>query len=156
MKVHAWMKNAVVTGDQVMLVPYKKSHVPKYHEWMQDRELQYLTGSEPLTLEQEYDMQQTWARDEDKCTFIVLEKEVVEKTGSEVDAMIGDTNVFLKKDEDTEETIGEVEVMIAAKEKRGKGLGIEVISLMIRYAIQVIGIETFEAKIKSSNSASIS
>ena len=100
-------------------------------------------------------MQRSWARDEDKCTFIVLEKEVFEKSGNEVEAMIGDTNVFLKKDEDTEETVGEVEVMIACKEKRGQGLGKEVICLMIRYAIEVIELELFEAKIKRSNSSSI-
>ena len=41
---------------------------------MQSEELQHLTGSEPLTLDEEYQMQETWRDSTDKCTFIVLKK----------------------------------------------------------------------------------
>lgn len=37
----------------------------RYHQWMSNPELQILTASEPLTLEQEYEMQETWRHDED-------------------------------------------------------------------------------------------
>ncbi|KAL6137018.1 hypothetical protein ACLB2K_062313 [Fragaria x ananassa] len=50
-------------GKKVILVPYMKEHVPKYHEWMQDPALLQATGSEPLTLDQEYQMQLTWTQD---------------------------------------------------------------------------------------------
>jgi hypothetical protein len=40
----------------------------------QNDELQHLTGSEPLTLDEEYQMQETWRDSADKCTFIVLKK----------------------------------------------------------------------------------
>lgn len=50
-------------GKKVILVPYMKEHVPKYHEWMQDPFLLEATGSEPLTLEQEYEMQLSWTQD---------------------------------------------------------------------------------------------
>lgn len=150
-----WMKNATITGDRVVLVPYRRLHVLKYHEWMKQEELQYLTGSEPLTLDEEYQMQRSWATDEDKCTFIILDKNLYQTVGNEVDAMIGDTNVFLKRSEESEETIGEVEVMIALKSKRGHGLGSEITCLMIQYAHQVIGIGNFEVKIKCDNTKSI-
>lgn len=38
---------------------------------MSDPELQQLTASEPLTLGQEYEMQQTWRHDEDSKSIIV-------------------------------------------------------------------------------------
>jgi len=54
-----------LTGNKVVLVPYKKIHVPKYHEWMGDDEILRLTGSERLSLEEEFEMQLKWAQDED-------------------------------------------------------------------------------------------
>ncbi|KAH7533454.1 hypothetical protein FEM48_Zijuj04G0132200 [Ziziphus jujuba var. spinosa] len=50
-------------GERVILVPYMKEHVPKYHEWMQDPALLQATGSEPLSLDQEYQMQLSWNQD---------------------------------------------------------------------------------------------
>ena len=61
-----------IQGSKVVLVPYRREHVAKYHEWMRSEELQELTGSEPLSLEEEFRMQEAWRNDPDKCTFIVL------------------------------------------------------------------------------------
>lgn len=36
----------------------------RYHEWMKSPELQHLTGSEPLTIDEEYQMQKSWQEDE--------------------------------------------------------------------------------------------
>ena len=67
-----WLTKLV--GSKVILIPYREAHVEKYHNWMKSAELLELTGSEPLSLEQEYDMQKSWREDEDKCTFIILNK----------------------------------------------------------------------------------
>ena len=45
-----------IVGSKVVLVRYREAHVDKYHKWMKSEELQELTGSEPLTLEQEKEM----------------------------------------------------------------------------------------------------
>ena len=85
MKINCQTK---ITGSLVVLVPYREIHVPKYailfnmfvpskwnkwidryHEWMSSEELQKLTASEPLSLEQEYEMQKTWAADEDSLVI---------------------------------------------------------------------------------------
>ena len=51
-------------GRQLILVPYRKKYVARYHAWMQDSFLQEMTASEPLSLEEEYEMQASWRDDE--------------------------------------------------------------------------------------------
>ena len=113
-----------LSGTGVVLVPYRSDHVPKYHEWMSSPELRELTGSEPLTLEEEYRMQETWRDSDDKCTFIVLSKEMYESSGGgeEIGSMVGDTNLFITKDDETEETVAEAEIMIAEPRYRTQSL----------------------------------
>ena len=53
----------------MILVPYEKEHVEKYHGWMQSEEILQTTASEPLTIENEYKMQESWREDEDKLTI---------------------------------------------------------------------------------------
>ena len=64
--LHNW--KVQICGPKVILVPYTHKHVLKYHAWMQNENLQHLTGSEPLSLEEEYDMQKTWRESPDKVS----------------------------------------------------------------------------------------
>ncbi|XP_048221661.1 N-acetyltransferase 9 isoform X3 [Perognathus longimembris pacificus] len=126
-------ENTMLLGKRVVLVPYTSEHVPRYHEWMQSEDLQRLTASEPLTLEQEYGMQRSWREDTDKCTFIVLDAEKwrAQPGPSEESCMTGDVNLFLTDLEDP--TLGEIEVMIAEPSCRGRGFGTEAALLMMSY-----------------------
>merc|ERR1719495_2951678 len=135
--------NTKIVGSKVVLVPYQARHVQKYHQWMKSTELQELTGSEPLSLAEEYAMQESWREDNDKCTFIVLDKEKTLRCEEEEECMVGDTNLFINADDKNE---AEAEIMIAEPSARGKGFGNEAISLMLRYGSEVLGIETFTAK----------
>lgn len=140
-----------------MLVPYRPEHVPTYHRWMQDPHLLEATGSEPLTLFEEYAMQHSWTLDPRKCTFIVLDKQRISgELGCEdphVAAMVGDVNLYMNDADET--TAAELEIMIAEKDCRGKGLGREAVQLMMAYAIDHLNISKFRAKIGDMNLPSL-
>lgn len=149
-----------VLGDRIALIPYRKAHVNKYHEWMSDPILQQKTASEPLSLEDEYAMQRSWRNDPDKLTFIIARTD--ECRGSEdgihsllmsdeqqIGAIIGDINLFwstvvediLNAEQqvvgtsDVQNLIvkGELELMIAEKTFRKKGIGQEAIEMFTKY-----------------------
>ena len=61
-------------GTKTILVPYRPHHIIRYHEWMKSPFLLDMTGSEPLSIEEEIKMQESWKNDDEKCTFIVLAK----------------------------------------------------------------------------------
>ncbi|KAL4648113.1 N-acetyltransferase 9 [Arapaima gigas] len=147
-------EDTLLEGKRVVLVPYSAEHVPRYHEWMTSPDLQKLTASEPLTLEDEYSMQSSWREDSDKCTFIVLDKQRWEDPlMQEQECMVGDVNIFLTDPSDP--SLAELEIMIAEPSYRGKGLGKEVTHMMMCYGVDRLGVRKFEAKVGLDNKVSI-
>ncbi|CAN6307679.1 unnamed protein product [Urochloa humidicola] len=146
-----------VLGERAVLVPYLREHVPRYHEWMQDPALLEATASEPLSLDQEFDVHRSWTLDPLKHTFIVLVKELIEGEfapgNPHIEAMVGDVNIYMNDPDDTQ--LAEIEIMIAEHKSRGKGIGQEAILLMMAFAVEKYGIHTFRAKISESNVASL-
>jgi len=67
--------------------------------------------------------------------------------------MIGDTNLFLADQE--EEKLAEIDIMIADSRFRRKQRGREATLLMLKYGVEDLGIQRFEAKIGLDNEASI-
>ncbi|PWZ02937.1 hypothetical protein BCV70DRAFT_234704 [Testicularia cyperi] len=152
-------RETVLVGQKVVLVPYREEHVPTYHGWMQDAEIQTLTASEPLTLEEEYDMQRAWATDEDKLTFIILARQpdvAIGDVGNLVkeSRMVGDVNIFFNPNHDSSDDDeanatdmdgvsktkdaaevydAECEIMIAEPEFRGRGLAREALKMLMNY-----------------------
>ena len=88
-------ENTVIVSDKVVLVPYQRHHVERYHSWMADPWLQEMTASEPLSIEEEYAMQQSWQQDEAKLTFIVCDRSVRTSLAGSVESMVGDVNLFM-------------------------------------------------------------
>lgn len=93
-------------------------------------------------------MQKSWRNDHDKLTFIIchapLERQTTgEFTAEEYDApghMIGDINLFLAaSEEDDDAAVGELELMIADKECRGKGLGRAALLALMEYLVSYSG-----------------
>ena len=139
----------------MLLVPYDRRHVPTYHAWMEDEAVRAATASERLTLEEEYENQESWRSSGDKLTFIVCRPRRVDgdssstsSTSSAVVAgvddapgqMVGDINFFLTPYEEEDGTengfAGEVDVMIAALDDRGKGYGRAAVTAFLHYILQ--------------------
>ncbi|KAJ8931188.1 hypothetical protein NQ314_015939 [Rhamnusium bicolor] len=143
-------KDTKIIGKNVILVPYKKEHVLKYHEWMKSKELQLLTASEPLSLEEEYTMQKSCLLE---CTFIILDKDRYETIGNEVEAMIGDTNLFFANADDR--ICAEAEIMIAEEWARGRKCGWEAMLHMFMYGVNYLNVKQYIVKISYINTISI-
>lgn len=141
------------------MVPYSAHHVPKYHEWMKDpvgavssryryeshdqQEIQLATASEPLTLDEEYAMQQSWRADADKLTFIIcrsgLALPATREGRLDVGSMIGDVNLFISLAEDEASKpifLGELELMIAERGEHRKGYGRSALLAFLQYIIR--------------------
>uniref|UniRef100_A0A0D9VQN7 N-acetyltransferase domain-containing protein n=1 Tax=Leersia perrieri TaxID=77586 RepID=A0A0D9VQN7_9ORYZ len=163
-------------GERAVLVPYLREHVPRYHEWMQDPALLEATASEPLSLDQEFEVHRSWILDPlstaphpavrfpssifpriGEHTFIVLDKELIDGEfvvgNPHTEAMVGDVNIYMNDPDDLQ--LAEIEIMIAEHKSRGKGLGQEAILTMMAFAVEKYGIHTFRAKISESNTASL-
>ena len=67
--------------------------------------------------------------------------------------MCGDVNLFFNDNED--EHAAEIEIMIAEKLSRRKGLAFEALNLMMDYAIDKLNVSQFVAKITSENKPSL-
>ncbi|XP_052818317.1 N-acetyltransferase 9-like protein [Mya arenaria] len=146
-------ENTKLVSGKVVLVPYEKKHVLKYHEWMKSEELQQLTASEPLTLEEEYSMQESWRNDDNKCTFIVLDKKRYDHTeASEIDSMVGDVNLFFN--DEVDKSTAEIEIMIADPSARGQGIGKEALFCMMVYGFEELSVRCYTAKIGYDNHTS--
>ncbi|KAF9352009.1 N-acetyltransferase 9 [Mortierella sp. AD094] len=90
---------------------------------MQSPELLEMTASEPLTLKEEYEMQESWRIDENK--------------------MVGDVNLFFNDHDDPHSA--EIEIMIAEPDYRRKGMGLEALCMMITYGYsEIFGEVTLE------------
>ena len=111
-------------------------HILKHYYYLQ--EIQQATASEPLTLQEEYDMQQSWRQDADKLTFIVCapirrhQRSMVDDHDDSPDNMLGDVNLFLRVEDDNA-IVGEVELMIAEKRCRRVGYGRAALLALLKY-----------------------
>lgn len=132
--------SGIIQGPRIKLVPYFKQHVPLYHSWLYDREIQRLTCTEYVTLEEEYEYQKEWESRSDRIIRLI-----------EVDGeLIGDINLF-KSSHANDEFMWEINVMIVKEEHRGHGYAGEALELLLKeYQIRNV-----MAKVHKDNQASI-
>uniref|UniRef100_A0A3Q3IU31 Uncharacterized protein n=1 Tax=Monopterus albus TaxID=43700 RepID=A0A3Q3IU31_MONAL len=118
-------ENTLLEGHKVVLIPYNPKYLPRYHEWMKCPELQHLTASEPLTLEQEYDMQGSWREDDDSKTS-KQSLQWADPSIEEEQCMVGDVNIH-----------------------RGTGIGKEMTHMMMHYGEHLI--PSFSEEVENLN-----
>ncbi|KAI1338986.1 acetyltransferase domain-containing protein [Xylariaceae sp. FL0016] len=168
-------EHTAVSASNVLLVPYDARHVLKYHEWMSDPAIREATASDELTLEEEFENQQSWRTSHDKLTFIICtpadghdHRELASVKDGRVfaghvdtpDRMVGDINLFLTPWEDDEDQVeaidethsnptdgtlqgacdhassycsAEIDIMIADKANRRRGLGRAAVATFLRF-----------------------
>lgn len=114
------------------------------------KEIQKATASEPLTLDEEHAMQQSWRLDHDKLTFIICSAPanatstpITSITPQEHDnstTMLGDVNLFIYEDPDPPSAsspstpiIGELEIMLPIPSTRRKGLATSTLNAFMAY-----------------------
>lgn len=149
-------KKPALATSKLLLVPYSVHHVPIYHAWMQDPDLQAATASEPLSMDEEYAMQRSWRSDCDKLTFIIcLPLAIVDSVKNLTPGvndgparMVGDINLFLFNDDGDGgddkpagsgpgAVVGEIELMIARKELQRQGYGRAALLSFMHYILLV-------------------
>ncbi|KAI0490874.1 acetyltransferase domain-containing protein [Xylaria cf. heliscus] len=141
-----------------ILPPYICQFVSSTQLIHRTQTLREATASDLLSLEEEYENQQSWRAAHDKLTFIVCEPAAAAVAPSsgvihagEDDApprMVGDVNLFLtplddddgsvngddkQEKDDTRYLQGEIDIMIAAPEHRRKGRGEAAVRAFLRY-----------------------
>lgn len=116
---------------------------------MQDPYILEMTASEPLSFEEEIEMQESWANDSKKATFIVVRP----SKSDGADEMIGDVNLFFNDYDDPKSA--EINIMIARADVRGLGLGKEAVLLMLHYALTRLGVSRVFCKIDETNASSL-
>ncbi|ORX57828.1 hypothetical protein BCR36DRAFT_409291 [Piromyces finnis] len=143
--------NTIIKGNRICLIPYKKKHVEMYHKWLQSEEMLELTASEPLSIEEEYDMQKKWETENDKSIFLIMAKDF-DKNIDDIakGGIIGDINLFYQAD-DEDGDVAEIDIMIAEKECQRKGYGLEAVSLMLKYGIEYHKVNVFKSIISVDN-----
>jgi len=139
------LKRTTIEGQRCKLVPYTADHVPTYNKWLNDPYIQQMTQTEPYSLSQEYEYQKEWETNENQFIFIILDRSLD-------DAMAGDINLFIQNEE---ESIGEINIMIAEDKSRRKGIATEAVSLILDFARKHFELKQFIAKIQHDNESSI-
>ena len=159
-------EETVLDGTKCQLVPYTRDLVEQYHSWfLSDPTLLETTGSELLTIEEEYLNQESWRKDESKLTFLIRDTTLPDHP------LCGDINCFFTEyfREDFEDIsewsepeyiadglVGEINLMIAEKQSRRKGLAEEAVSVFMHFMrLNIPRIRVILAKIQITNIASI-
>jgi len=133
----------------VYLEQFALRHCDKYSQWMQDPELLELTKSDPMDFTQVVQLQKDMEVSESAWMSIVMCRTT--------NQMIGDVGIYAHEflAEEDGDCVAEINLMIAEKSWRGKGLGKQIVELATDWAISNTLIGRLVAKIDQENHCSL-
>lgn len=135
-----------IVGKRVSLAVIEDSDAEYLYRWINDEEGRALLGGQtrPTTLEQE----RAWIRDRSKDGHFLVFTIVLNRTGQR----IGTISLFHI---DLHSRSAESGMYVMEKSLRGKGYGPEAKALLLKHAFHSMGLNRVQARVLSTNTASI-
>ena len=134
-------------GARVRLRPLRASDATVYAAWMADDELRELTGTEePLTEDDVIGAARLAEADEGVAAFVVLTADGDGAEGSAEWTMVGDVNIRMNDPDDPRRA--EVDVMVAERSARRKGVAAAAVRAALAHGTQRMGAGSFVAKVR--------
>lgn len=135
----------ILRGKNVLLRPYRRSDLPGILSWTNDTEAtRYLTEifDKPYTEKNGEDfLNYALSGGSDRMMFVMADPVTEEYWGQ----------ISLERISRRDGT-AEVDVVLAKEEHRGKGIGREALSLLLRYAFDTLGLRRVELTVFAENS----
>ncbi len=133
-----------ITGTRVALGPLRRDLVPLYTKWRNDFAVQRTFGDLPRPVSEEQRMKwfEEQAAAEDAHWFTIYERETLRP--------IGTTDLF---DIDFRFRTASFGMLIGEADARGKGLGTEIVTLMVDYAFSALGLNNVMLTVSEYNLA---
>jgi len=132
-----------MTGKHVYLSPMREEDAEVYAKWMNDSTITDSLGSSTMVFSEEGE--QNWVEENSgEYQFAIVEKES--------DTLIGNCGIH-----EVSHTFqrAEIGLFIGEEEKRGKGYGKEVISLLLEYCFDTLNLHNVMLKVFSFNEQAI-
>lgn len=133
-------------GKLVGLGPIRRDLVPLYRKWINDYETSALSGDTPVpsTETQEEDWYAQIGKDRHKVSYTVYELAELTPVGT-----------TMLREIDYRHRTAIFGISIGEKSYRGRGLGTETASLMLDYAITVLGLHSVTLTLSAFNTAGL-
>lgn len=136
----------IIEGNSILLRPAKESDIEAYLTFLQDTEMNLLTGSQKAFTREEIE---AWIRkinviNEDRFDSMIILKETGELLGEVV-----------LNDMDTINRSANIRIGIQGTQHRGKGYGTEALLLMLRYGFQKLNLHRIHLGVYAFNPRAI-
>ena len=134
-----------IKGENILLRAIEEDDLKSLHKWSNDQETQYWLGGWHLPSSEI--VMQDWlkriTKDNNNVRFAIDHNEL---------GFVGTANLVEINWKDRNATHG---ILLGEKEIRGKGIGVDVVTTIMKYAFEELGLQRLDTTIIEYNSASI-